>query len=159
MTDTYAQAPDHAGPDTAARIQAHLGQPSKFANGKTRNWSLFVFFRILSKTEMETSRALFARLAKEVLSSKPAKRASAGATDYGSELASPHLARSAMPEAAAPGAGEAAQPEDPLAENLACDEFRAWLKLLSTGDHSDLLKQLDGFLKLDARKAPSAKIM
>ncbi|MDA4845434.1 hypothetical protein [Hoeflea poritis] len=159
MTNTYAQAPDHAGSDTAARIQAHLGQPSKFANGKTRNWSLFVFFRILSKTEMETSRALFARLAKEVLSSKPAKRGSAGATDYGSELASPHLARSAMPGAAAPGAEAAALPEDPLAENLACDEFRAWLKLLSTGDHGELLKQLDGFLQLDARKAPSAKIM
>lgn len=33
----------------ATSVQAHLGRASRFVDGKTRNWSLFFFFRILSK--------------------------------------------------------------------------------------------------------------
>ncbi|WP_419907005.1 hypothetical protein [Hoeflea sp.] len=145
--------------DTAARIQAHLGQPSKFANGKTRNWSLFVFFRILSKTEMESSRLLFAKLAKEALSSSAPKKKTSGTTDYATELASPHLARSAAADTEENGTDETSASANPLAENLACDAFRAWLKLLSTGDHGALLKQLDGFLAVGGNKPPSPKIL
>ncbi len=32
----------------ATAVQAHLGRASRFVDGKTRNWSLFFFFRILS---------------------------------------------------------------------------------------------------------------
>ncbi|WP_136658063.1 hypothetical protein [Nitratireductor sp. XY-223] len=157
MSDTVTRNHETAATDAAAGIQAHLGQPSKFANGKTRNWSLFVFFRILSKTEMQTSRRLFAKLAKEVLSANPPKRNSGGAMDYAAELASPPIARS--PTSDADAAPEDAKPVNPLAENLACDEFRAWLKLLSTGDHSALKEQLDGFLQIDPRKSPGPKVL
>lgn len=36
----------------ATSVQAHLGRASRFVDGKTRNWSLFFFFRILSKARM-----------------------------------------------------------------------------------------------------------
>jgi Dyp-type peroxidase family len=32
-------------------VQAHIGRASRFADGQTRDWSLFVFFRILSQQE------------------------------------------------------------------------------------------------------------
>lgn len=31
--------------------QAHLGRASWFADGRTRNWTLFFFFRILSSRD------------------------------------------------------------------------------------------------------------
>src|SRR4029453_10119682 len=36
----------------ATSVQAHLGRASRFVDGKTRNWSLFFFFRIQSKARM-----------------------------------------------------------------------------------------------------------
>jgi len=36
----------------ATVVQAHLGRASRFVDGKTRNWSLFFFFRILSKAQL-----------------------------------------------------------------------------------------------------------
>ena len=36
----------------ATSVQAHLGRASRFVDGRTRNWSLFFFFRILSKARM-----------------------------------------------------------------------------------------------------------
>ena len=36
----------------ATAVQAHLGRASRFVDGKTRNWSLFFFFRILSKARL-----------------------------------------------------------------------------------------------------------
>ena len=36
----------------ATSVQAHLGRASRFVDGKTRNWSLFFFFRILSKARL-----------------------------------------------------------------------------------------------------------
>ena len=34
-------------------VQAHLGRASWFADGETRNWTLFFFFRILSQAEID----------------------------------------------------------------------------------------------------------
>lgn len=34
------------------KVQAHIGKASHFADGKTRNWSLFFFFRILPEAEL-----------------------------------------------------------------------------------------------------------
>jgi Dyp-type peroxidase family len=36
----------------ATAVQAHLGRASRFVDGKTRNWSLFFFFRILSEARL-----------------------------------------------------------------------------------------------------------
>ena len=36
----------------ATAVQAHLGRASRFVDGKTRNWSLFFFFRIMSKARL-----------------------------------------------------------------------------------------------------------
>ena len=41
------QPPASSGLATA--VQAHLGRASRFVDGKTRNWSLFFFFRIMSQ--------------------------------------------------------------------------------------------------------------
>lgn len=36
----------------ATAVQAHLGRASRFVDGKTRNWSLFFFFRVMSKARL-----------------------------------------------------------------------------------------------------------
>ena len=36
-----------------ASVQAHLGRASKFADGKTRDWSVFFFFRILPQAAID----------------------------------------------------------------------------------------------------------
>jgi deferrochelatase/peroxidase EfeB len=43
-------------------VQAHLGRASKFADGKTRNWTFFFFFRILSQTSVEANAQALRRL-------------------------------------------------------------------------------------------------
>ena len=43
-------------------VQAHLGRPSKFADGKTRNWTAFYFFRILSQANVEANAAALGKL-------------------------------------------------------------------------------------------------
>jgi hypothetical protein len=37
-------------------VQANLVRTSKFADGKTRNWTMFFFFRILARAESEAPR-------------------------------------------------------------------------------------------------------
>ena len=44
------QPPASSGLATA--VQAHLGRASRFVDGKTRNWSLFFFFRVPSKARL-----------------------------------------------------------------------------------------------------------
>lgn len=39
----------------ATAVQANLGRASRFVDGTTRNWSLFFFFRIMSKARMAAS--------------------------------------------------------------------------------------------------------
>lgn len=46
-------APESSGLATA--VQAHLGRASRFVDGKTRNWSLFFFFRILSTARLSAN--------------------------------------------------------------------------------------------------------
>jgi hypothetical protein len=48
--ETDRQPPASLGLATA--VQAHLGRASRFVDGKTRNWSLFFFFRVLSKARL-----------------------------------------------------------------------------------------------------------
>ena len=48
--ETDRQPPASSGLATA--VQAHLGRASRFVDGKTRNWSLFFFFRVLSKARL-----------------------------------------------------------------------------------------------------------
>jgi deferrochelatase/peroxidase EfeB/cytochrome P450 len=42
-----------AAPPLAASVQAHFGRAAKFANNKTRDWTVFFFFRILTEAEFE----------------------------------------------------------------------------------------------------------
>jgi Dyp-type peroxidase family len=46
---TYTSKPK---PPIGKSVQAHLGKASRFADGHTRNWSLFFFFRILPEAEL-----------------------------------------------------------------------------------------------------------
>ena len=50
MTDKPDAA--EAPPPLAETVQAHLGRASSFAQGDTRNWSMFFFFRILTQAEV-----------------------------------------------------------------------------------------------------------
>ena len=50
--DVEAGRPPPASSGLAAAVQAHLGRASRFVDGNTRNWSLFFFFRILSKARL-----------------------------------------------------------------------------------------------------------
>lgn len=43
-------------------VQAHLGRASKFADGRTRDWTVFFFFRILSQAEFEARARRFGGL-------------------------------------------------------------------------------------------------
>src|SRR5882757_2439152 len=54
-TMAYNEQADRLPPASmalAAAVQAHLGRASRFVDGKARNWSLFFFFRILSKAQL-----------------------------------------------------------------------------------------------------------
>src|SRR5215467_7311694 len=64
--------PASAGLATA--VQAHLGRASRFVDGKTRNWSLFFFFRIQSAAGMAAhlKQLAFALDAKAAAGSAPA---------------------------------------------------------------------------------------
>jgi Dyp-type peroxidase family len=62
MANVERSIRDEAGTDRKARsldrplgdyVQAHLGRASKFADGRTRDWSFFFFFRILSQAEFD----------------------------------------------------------------------------------------------------------
>src|SRR5437660_232316 len=48
----------------ANHVQAHLGRAAWFADGKTRTWSLFLFFRILAEVEIQKDWTRLARLVK-----------------------------------------------------------------------------------------------
>ncbi|MEM9106816.1 MAG: hypothetical protein AAGC96_14275, partial [Pseudomonadota bacterium] len=141
-------------------VQAHLGQASKFANGKARNWSLFVFFRILSKAEIETARKLFVKIANDLANEK----SDLGVMDC---LSDPYAGQSPEPEVTRYATGQAQsespdgqQTADPEKDGAACDEFRAWLTLLSTGDFGKLVKQFAQFSGAsDASVAPAVQDM
>ncbi len=53
--DGEAGRPPPASSGLATAVQAHLGRASRFVDGKTRNWSLFFFFRILSKARLSAN--------------------------------------------------------------------------------------------------------
>ncbi|MEX3009610.1 hypothetical protein [Hoeflea sp. TYP-13] len=134
--------------DTAAEIQAHLGQPSKFANGKTRNWSLFVFFRILSKSEIDSSRRLFAKVVAAAVSSGKTKKKLGEADDLAADLCSPQISVYEASETGGAPHQDALRelpPADPTRDHFASEEFRAWLKLLSKGDYSELAGKITEF--------------
>lgn len=136
--------------DIADEIQAHLGQPSKFANGKTRNWSLFVFFRILSKAEVENSRRMFAKI---LAASSASEKQQKTLADLADDLASPQIGRYEARDPVGPRHPDTMgdlPPADPTKDNLASEEFKAWLKLLAKGDHLELAARFAGFFDLDA---------
>lgn len=159
MPDIYTR-PAGPGPvDAATRIQANLGQVSKFANGKTRNWSLFLFFRILSKAEMDNSRLLLARLAEAA--SKAGGGVPDSALDLAADLGAPQVARCDPPagDPTHPDPADPFPPADPLTDNFASDGFRAWLTLLSKGDVGPLMAGLSAFFDLDSARPPNEAVL
>ncbi|MCY6383248.1 hypothetical protein [Hoeflea prorocentri] len=159
MPDIYTRPAGSQSGDAATRIQAHLGQASKFANGKTRNWSLFLFFRILSKAEMDNSRLLMARLADAVSNAEGGVPDSA--LDLAADLGAPQVGRCEPPtgDPAHPDPADPFPPADPLTDNFASDAFRAWLALLSKGDVGPLIANLSAFFDLDSGKPPSEAVL
>ena len=51
-------------------VQAHLGRASKFADGKTRDWSVFFFFRVLPQAVLDGDAARLRRLWPLLLASR-----------------------------------------------------------------------------------------
>ena len=54
-----------------ASVQAHLGRASKFADGKTRDWSVFFFFRILPQAAIDADVARLRRLWPLLMAGRP----------------------------------------------------------------------------------------
>src|SRR4051794_1809937 len=104
-------------------VQAHIGRAARFADGATRDWSLFVFFRILSQQEFAAN---MKRLAAIEL-----------ATDRG-EIEHQYIR--AVTHAGSANAG-LAQPltDETDWHNVApAQPFRDWLKVLTNGSAKEI---------------------
>ena len=66
MTRAKSTAPAPGAEDSLATAQANLVRVAKYDNQKTRDWSLYVFFRVLKASEVQAAQALLA----EILNSK-----------------------------------------------------------------------------------------
>jgi Dyp-type peroxidase family len=111
-------------------IQAHLGRASSFADGKTRNWTLFFFFRILKKAEIARDTA---RLKSMMDATTDADRRSI-LIDLIDSMEGPILASAGVADQAKlDGVEDASGP---------AQAFRDWLNLLTTADLSGLTKTL-----------------
>lgn len=135
-------------------IQANLGTVGKFADGETRNWSLFVFFRILNIAELQSTQALLVEFEAPRSDEDDTFEATArslllglsNSTAMEVDLA-PHTqndggtsteggCRQGQPEAPPDGCTEA-EKSKPL------HPFLAWLRLLTSRDNAELAKSMD----------------
>ncbi|MFD0916086.1 cytochrome P450 [Pseudahrensia aquimaris] len=129
--------------------QAHLLRPSKFADGRTRDWSLFVFFRILSEREMKRS----AQLVENLIAAKDAGIADHHARALLSEMRKPRRMNESKAEAYL--IEQMAQMGQIIPSNDApAKAFLAWLGLVAKADLATLLNTISDVLKpLGARRS------
>jgi|GEM_PF-48899 len=136
-----------------AEVQANLGRVSKYAEGQTRDWSLFFFFRIMKESEVKTTRDLFDSLRKAgeaCATDKPGpdhRRVMAeAAAGVDSSLSNPTTlidkGGNAEEELAATEAAEGDGADSTGAPThrgpQPADAFFAWLRLVANGDRGGL---------------------
>jgi Dyp-type peroxidase family len=150
-----------AAKEAVGNIQAHLLRPSKFPGDKTRNWSLFFFFRILPQAEYDATinriRAAAAPATSDDDASVKLKLdkerklwldfaqpafTNAGVVDQG-------LADRAVSASPASAASASLPAPDAPAQS-----FLDWLKVLASADKSAFLRDLT---RLIAASGPSLK--
>ncbi len=108
----------------ALKSQAHLLRSSKFGDGRTRDWSLYVFFRVLSKREMDRTFDLLTK----ALNTKQADQRNFYVDALRNELISPRRLNHSL-----------VMP----AQDEPSDEFFNWLKVAASGDISGFLSRLE----------------
>jgi Dyp-type peroxidase family len=130
--------------------QAHLGRASWFADGKTRNWTLFFFFRILNQAEIDKD---VVRLG-QVLKPATVEELTRSWFELVASLEDPALmnaglvAQAVLDQEAAkkgPKGQEQAVSStegDKVAADAPAQLFLAWLKLLTDRQSSDLGQML-----------------
>ena len=116
-------------PAPALNVQAHLGRASTFPNGKTRDWSLFFFFRILPQAEIDRD---FDRLKKIMTAVK------AGETDLADEEGQKLLAALHNPSTVNAGILDQEKYDKKEAADAPAQLFLDWLKVI-TGVRSSAL--------------------
>jgi Dyp-type peroxidase family len=126
MTMADHEATEHVQPGLSEVVQANLGRASRFADGTTRDWALFFFFRILPKAEVDKD---VARLLAVMTETDPqAKRKAA------IEL----MAAIEFPNATNAGVVAQAREYDDPSPDAPAQTFLDWLKVL-TGPDSNAL--------------------
>ncbi len=124
------------------KVQANLGTVSKYADGETRNWSLYLFFRVLSHDELNSTKNMlqtFDRAQRDPEGSYK-DRVKPSLDSIILNLSNPTaLTASAESLDASPDG----QPDSDANERAMSDHpFRAWLRLISEGDASELARLL-----------------
>lgn len=126
------------GEELANNVQANLLRVSKFADGQTRNWSLFLFFRILTKAEMDET--------KKRLDIGDAKLD--GAANKAASLRAPNLAaenlkalKLDLTQPSLTQAGVTASASESKVDDAA-KTFRAWIDLIVNRQADNLLDAL-----------------
>lgn len=138
------------GEELANNVQANLLRVAKFSDGQTRNWSLFLFFRILTEAEMEETQS---RLAVDGVkpTDDPTKAAFVMAVDLAArnlkalklDLAQPSLTQ----------AGVTAGATTPRGADAATG-FRGWIDVIVNRRAGKLV---DALIAMDPKKKPSAE--
>lgn len=121
----------------SSTVQAHLGRASHFADGKTRNWTLFFFYRILKQAEFR----------RDVSRLKAVMTTVDNQSDH--QLALCELLWS-LADPALMNAGRVEQDllDGATDANDPADLFFAWLKLLTGAKWTTLQEALVKYLKL-----------
>jgi deferrochelatase/peroxidase EfeB/cytochrome P450 len=127
-----AEQPSTQSP-LGASVQAHLGKASHFADGLTRNWSLFFFFRILPEAELAMD---YERLAKLMAATKADDREAMEAAAR--EL----LAAIHHPAAMNAGVVKQAWADGQAAPDAPAQPFLDWLKVLTGPSYEPLGRTL-----------------
>jgi Dyp-type peroxidase family len=118
----------------SSSVQAHLGRASHFADGKTRNWTLFFFYRILNQAEVDADVKRLVAVASE----KDADNKKAALSTFLWALADPALMNA--------GLVEQKLAEDEAGADAPADLFFAWLAQLTNAQSSELQNLLSKYL-------------
>ena len=126
----------------ATDVQAHLLRASKFAGGHTRNWSLFLFFRVMAESEVKATfdrfvasleAAAAALAAPSEDKEKTQARAAEALEAFRLDMAQPTLAQAGLAEQRATRS-RGLHPGTPAPSKA----FRNWLKIIVNHDRSPL---------------------
>lgn len=127
-----------ATPPLGTEVQANFGRVARFADGSTRNWMLFFFFRILPQAEVEADAEQLVALIAALLSNKP---------DAALEAAMAMQASLEHQVATHARRGDQAQQDNQAAATAPSRLFFDWLKLVTAADAATIASTLDQLLR------------